>query len=1256
MNKDEMHQKVKQYLQMLRFLNESTDDYLFVWDFKTGSIYFAKDINERFPIGLQPEQGYQVEDWEKIVYFKDLSNVKEDFVRLIRGETDTHDMEYRLVDRRGRRIWINCRGKSIFEKDNSPLMMIGRVSDQSLKRADSLSGIWSGGRFEKDLKAVVSEKLCGYLMAVCVDNLKNINIIYGRDHGDQMLLELMNALEDMVETPDSVYWLSGNRFAVNLIGKNKESVETLYETLKERMSPFCTFSAGAVFYTPENYSDAAAIYQYAEIAMDRAKKQGSILEFFSIQDYEEWFSYLELQDEMRHAIENGFEGFSLFYQPQIDSNSYEMIGAEALLRYESARQGKILPAQFIPLLEETGMICQVGYWVLETALKKCVEWRKKIKNFHISVNISYIQLKQENIGDLVLQCLTASGLPGEALTLELTESIQLEEYPHFNRIFYQWAKAGIQIALDDFGTGYANLSYLKSIDIHEIKIDRSLVSRLQYSTYNYQLLGNLIELAHSVQIRVCCEGIETEGELLALQDLKPDVLQGYLFAAPYSQEKFEELYIRNDSDAYQERRKEEEYYRYMGINADRKAEDHISEEDPGVIAENIEDIIYVSNPQSHELYYLNPAGRSMAGIYDYKGQPCYQVLYGRTSPCEFCNNKDLKTSNFLTAEITNRYHNRRFIAKDKLIPWKGKLARFEVAHDVTERMDINKNDKKFYKLLENRNEEILNKMELGLWIVRVDQERGRYELFADSIMLRILGIQENVTPEECYSHWHSRINDGYNQYVNKALEKMVSTRQIVQLEYTWIHPEHGEVMVRSIGVRMEDRDGEICLQGYHRIISDINRTSFLPVGITSERFEYNEQKQAIYFHTDRNLLSGAEEREEQFPECWIRKGIVHPHFADEFRKIFLELNVEESIGKELLLKAKSGSYKWFRMKIQHLSQNDGDDHIMVVILELVEEERSVELELARISDFYNAMLSETVAYAEVDVESGQLMKADGLWADYETESYSSGTLSNDLVREALKKVVRPEDEGRYWKYLNVETMKQMYARGEVTRKWCFKRKINGEFHWVKLVVHVFKEKFMDNMYALLYLKDIDIEKRQQLETEEEASRDPLTNVYNRRALEREIVRYMIKTPDAKGALIVLDLDNFKHINDEYGHLEGDAALKHLTEALMTTFRRKDLVGRLGGDEFLVFISNINETSILERRMRELFCKLRRYTKIQLSCSAGITFVNAQNFSYETSLQEADQALYLSKQSGKNMFRYYDRDLQISADKQTGSSI
>ncbi len=529
-------------------------------------------------------------------------------------------------------------------------------------------------------------------------------------------------------------------------------------------------------------------------------------------------------------------------------------------------------------------------------------------------------------------------------------------------------------------------------------------------------------------------------------------------------------------------------------------------------------------------------------------------------------------------------------------------------------------------------------------------------MFADNIMLHILGIQENLTPEECYSYWYNRINDGYSQYVNKALEEMISTRQIVQLEYTWIHPDNGEVMVRSIGVRMEDRDGEICLQGYHRIISDINRPSFLPAGITSERFEYNEQKQAIYFHTDRKLLSGAEEREEQFPECWIRKGIVHPHFANEFRKIFLELDIEESIGKELLLKAKGGSYKWFRMKIQHLSQSDGDDHIMVVILEPVEEERSAELEFARISDFYNAMLSETVAYAEVDVESGQLMKADGLWAEYEKESHDRAILFNDLMRESLKKVVQPEDESRYRKYLNVETMKQMYARGEVTRKWCFKRKINGELHWVELVVHVFKEKFMDNMYALLYLKDIDIEKRQQLETEEEATRDPLTNVYNRRALEREIIRYMTKDPDARGALIILDLDNFKHINDEYGHLEGDAALKHLTEVMMNTFRRKDLIGRLGGDEFLVFLSNINEPSILERRMKELFCKLKKYTKIQLSCSAGITFVNARNFSYERSLHEADKALYLSKQSGKNMFRYYERELQIPADEQTGSSI
>lgn len=1259
MKQYEMQQEAKQYLSMLRFLNESTDDYLFVWDFKTGSIYFTKDINERFPIGPQKKQGYQTRDWESIVYPKDLPEVQKDFARLVKGEAVTHDMEYRLIDRSGRRVWISCRGKSIVGEDGRPVMMVGRVSDQVLQKSDPMSSLWNAGQFEEDLKAVLSEGICGYLMVMCLDDLKNVNIIYGREHGDQMVLDMTASLEEMVEMPDSVYRVSGNRFAVNLIGKSKKYVEVFYEALKDRMRSLCTFSAGAVEYSPEKKLSAVEIYQYAEAAMDRAKKQGDILEFFSLQDYEERLSYLELQDEIQHSAENGFAGFSLCYQPQIDMNSYFITGAEALLRYDSPiKKERISPIYVIPILEKTGLICQVGLWVLQTALQRCKEWRRHIPDFNISVNLSYVQLKQEGIGEQVLECLKETGLPGNALTLELTETIELEEYSYFNRIFYQWAKMGIQISLDDFGTGYSNLSYLKSIDIHELKIDRSLVSRIQYSAYNYRLLSNLIELAHSAQIRVCCEGVETEGELLALQKLHPDTLQGYLFAAPYNQETFEKLYINSENPEYQKQRKEEEHYRQIDQNANVKETAQMDDEDPGIIAENIEELIYVSNPGSYELYYLNPAGRSLSGIYDYKGKPCYQVLYGKKQPCEFCNNEKLKQDRFLTREIKNEYHSRRFLVKDKLVPWKGKLSRLEIAYDITEmeslkyldELEAEPNREGIFKNKYNANlprvryKDILEVMELGLWEIRIDKENEQHEMFADDTMYRLLGLEKKLAPQECYLHWYNRINDGYCQYVNQAVEEMIELNEIVQIEYTWSHPIHGEVMVRCIGSRVEDSDGKICLQGYHRIISDINKVKFLPDAVIGEAFEYNEQKRTIYFHTNRNLLVGNEEREENFPECWIKKDIVHPHFAEEFRRIFSEIGSEQEIfGREMPFKVKSGTYEWFRIKARHLGSEKKDGHLIVVLLEPVGDERSKELEFARISDFYNAILSETIAYAEVDVESGELMKSDGLWADYEAEAHQLGLPFTELMKRHMANVVYPKDVGTYQGYLNLENIKKMYYNKEMTKKWTFRRKIQEEMRWVELVVHVFKEKFTDNIYALLYLKDIDPGKRQQLANEVEASRDPLTNVYNRRAFERKVVQYMTETDGAKGTLLLLDVDNFKDINDKYGHLEGDAVLQQLSAILKGIFRKRDLVGRWGGDEFLVFLSNVSDKDVLTQRINEMYVRLQRKCKVPITCSIGITFVKAAGFSYIESLKEADAALYMSKGNGKRQHHYYGEE-------------
>lgn len=248
-----------------------------------------------------------------------------------------------------------------------------------------------------------------------------------------------------------------------------------------------------------------------------------MLIFFSMEDFQEEVNKIRQQDELRESVKNGCEGFAVYYQPQVYGKDFSLYGAEALVRFCSPTRGLVGPAEFIPMLEQSGLICTVGLWVLREAIRQCVKWREVIQDFHVNVNISYVQLQQERIIEDVLNLLREYDLPGEALTLEVTESMQLQDYAYFNKIFYEWKKWGIQIAIDDFGTGYSNLSYLKSMDIDETKIGSCFVSRVCKNVYHYRLIRNMIELSHSARMKVCCGGVETEEELAALRELKVSV-------------------------------------------------------------------------------------------------------------------------------------------------------------------------------------------------------------------------------------------------------------------------------------------------------------------------------------------------------------------------------------------------------------------------------------------------------------------------------------------------------------------------------------------------------------------------------------------------------------------------------------------------------------------------------------------------------------------------------------------------------------
>lgn len=523
-------------------------------------------------------------------------------------------------------------------------------------------------------------------MIVDIDNFQSLNIAQGRAYGDTILKKVATTLDAHTRYPTEIYRLESDLFAINLINKNKDDIENFYNELKIDLNGTCNISAGAVNYSNCGTTNGEEIYMYAKSALKKAKKnEKNQLVFFSNDEYKKDLESSELLDEIKECINSNFEHFSIEYQPQIDSKDFSIYGVEALLRYDSPSKGRIAPLKFIPLLEATKLICPVGEWVLKKAVAQCKEWRKHIPNLHISVNLSYIQLEQENITNTVLNILEEAELPGSALTLELTENMQLQNYSYFNKIFYMWNKNGIRISIDDFGTGYSNLSYLKLLNINEIKIDKCFVDHIQHNAYNFRLLKNMIELAHTTNIDVCCEGVEIIEELMILQELNADLLQGYLFYKPCTVYDFEQYYINEESESYHKRQEKEEHMRQLNPVGNKELLENFRNEEIKNIIDSMDEIVYVSDIDTYELYYINAAGRRITGVYDYTGAKCYQVLQGKDKPCEFCTNSKLSKNKFLVWENENKFLKSHLILKDKLISWKNKIARVEFAFDITKK-------------------------------------------------------------------------------------------------------------------------------------------------------------------------------------------------------------------------------------------------------------------------------------------------------------------------------------------------------------------------------------------------------------------------------------------------------------------------------------------------------------------------------------------------------------------------------------------
>ncbi|RJG14302.1 EAL domain-containing protein [Pseudomonas cavernicola] len=389
------------------------------------------------------------------------------------------------------------------------------------------------------------------LMFLDLDRFKPINDSLGHAAGDRMLKDVALRLAACVDEDDTVARMGGDEFTLLLQprgtreGALNRAIHVAEQILSSLAQPFIlegreffvTASIGIAL-SPQDGNELSQLMKNADTAMYHAKERGkNNFQFYQAAMNATALERLELESDLRHALEQ--QQFVLYYQPQFSGNGKRLTGVEALLRWRHPRRGLVAPAEFIPVLEELGLVVQVGDWVLAEACRQLKAWHHaKVRVPKVSVNLSARQFAEGQLGLRIASILEDSGIPPACLELELTESILMRDVDETMQILAGFKRLGLSIAVDDFGTGYSSLNYLKQFPIDVLKIDRSFVDGLPAGEQDAQIARAIIAMAHSLNLAVIAEGVETQEQLDFLREHECDEVQGYLFGKPMTANQF----------------------------------------------------------------------------------------------------------------------------------------------------------------------------------------------------------------------------------------------------------------------------------------------------------------------------------------------------------------------------------------------------------------------------------------------------------------------------------------------------------------------------------------------------------------------------------------------------------------------------------------------------------------------------------------------------------------------------------------------
>lgn len=547
---------------------ECANAFIWEWDINTGE-FFASD--KAYDIC-----GYHFDEDVNILSFlkdkvhpEDINQIFEDYKKHVNNVTRICESEFRFHKNNGEYVWLLSKGMAIRNSENKAIKIAGSVTDISYRKYseekirfmayyDALTElpnrIYFRNKLNGLLESVNDNPSEGAVLFIDLDNFKIINDTMGHNYGDKLLVYLARQFENWIEAEDIICRLGGDEFillhpnvdAVGIIAYAKSFLKLFDQPWQvDGKQIYVTVSIGIALY-PKDGTDTDTILKNADAAMYKAKEMGkNRFELFNQDMYLKLTRKTQIERILRKAIEE--DEFTIHYQPQYDARTNQIYGFEALLRLNSKEIGAISPLEFIPIAEEYGYITKIGKWVMKETCEQAEKWLEKGYKFQsISVNISSVDLQQVDFQEYMEEIINNKSFDPNILELEITESVLMESFDSSIAILKQLLDKGIRIALDDFGTGYSSLSYLRKIPINTLKIDKSFIDNITSNQKEEAIIDNIIEMAHSLELKVVAEGVEKKEQLLVLKERKCDYIQGYYFSKPLPADEIEKLFEKEN--------------------------------------------------------------------------------------------------------------------------------------------------------------------------------------------------------------------------------------------------------------------------------------------------------------------------------------------------------------------------------------------------------------------------------------------------------------------------------------------------------------------------------------------------------------------------------------------------------------------------------------------------------------------------------------------------------------------------------------